>query len=139
MPFDPTTQQMLEYQARRLHHALHETYPPDRKEAGLIQRRVDDILDRRPREPSGVAPDGEVIWPDSSSWVADQLDPLPPAKTIAVNATSDPEYVIRPEDPMPRPTMGVDLPPGGGVAVLDRPAEKCPTCVRLRHYCGHDR
>jgi hypothetical protein len=127
MPFDPTTQRMLEYQARRLHYVLHETVPPDRKEAGLIQRRVDDILDRRPREPSGVAPDGEVIWPDSSSWVADQA--LPDARTIAVNATPDPE-----------PVLPTDLSvPGGGVAVLDRPRDSsfCALCWSSR--CEHVR
>lgn len=143
MPFDPSTMRYLEHQARRMHYVLHETFPPDRKEAELIQRRVDGILDRRPREPIAVTSHGELIWPDSSSWVADQAlydagGVLPPAQTIAVNATPDPEYVVRPDD-MPTGLGMDDLSvPGGGVAVLDRP-ERCATCMRLGHYCGHDR
>lgn len=98
MSFDSATLHQLQYQGRRMHHVLHETTPPDRKEALAIQQRVDDILDRRPQVHS-VASDGEVVFDDQSSWVLGQ--------TVAVNATSEPEVVLPPE--------------GGGVGLLDRP------------------
>lgn len=129
MPFDPATQAMLEYQGRRMSQALHGTMPPDRKEAALIQRRVDDILDRRPRDPIGVTSDGEVIWPNADPWILDQLAP---GLSLAVNNTSVPEYVQRAED---MPNIG-DA-PGGGVAVLDRPTPKCQICGTWGGNCGH--
>lgn len=91
MNFDLATQHLLEYQGRRMRAALG-ACPPDRKEALLIQNRVDDILDRRPRH-YAVAVDGEVVWSNSPhSWVADQA--LPAGAALAVNAAGEPERVL---------------------------------------------
>lgn len=83
MPFDNETQHALEYQGRRMRAALHDGVP-DRKEALLIQKRVDDILDRRPR-PIAVAGDGEVIFDNASPFVREQ---------VALNATGQAEIVL---------------------------------------------
>lgn len=122
MPFDPVTMQQLLHQSRRMRHALHETLPPDRREAELIQRRVDDILDRRPK-PVGTTSDGEILWENQSPWVLAQIG----ADTIPALPEPDPEP----------PSRAHDIPPGtatGGVGLMD-----CPTCGRLGRYCGHDR
>ncbi len=122
MPFDAATQHALNYQGRRMRAALHPPAGgvPDRKEALLIQRRVDDILDRRPRVHS-VAPDGEIVWEDQSPFVQGQVE------SIAVNATGQAEVVLNipltgigslemPDDDGEPPA-----PAGGGVGLLDRP------------------
>lgn len=107
---DNETLHLLEHQGRRMNHVLHEMTPPDRKEAELIQLRVDAILDRRPK-PIAVNSDGEVLFEGTSPWVTTQAKP-------AVNATSEPERVITPEPVLP---IGDDLVEGdGGVAVLER-------------------
>lgn len=90
MPFDRATTTALQYQARRMNKVLHHTLPPDRREAEMIQRRVDDILDRRPRA-TAVASDGEVIWENSSPFVLGQVE------TIVQNSTGQAEVVLTPE------------------------------------------
>ena len=92
MALHPSDVDRLTYQHRRLTAALGET-PPNRKEAGLIYRRVDDILDRRMR-PVGLTPDNEVVWPDQSPFVQAQAFPL---EAIAVNATGQAEVVLTQE------------------------------------------
>lgn len=125
MTFHPDTQAALAHQGRRMHRALHVERPPNRKEAELIQRRVDDILDRRPTV-VGTMPDGEPVWSTATPWEMEQL--LPAAKTIAVNTTGEPEQVLTAEQWQ---FPGDD---GGGLAVID-----CRICTRLGRYCGHDR
>lgn len=76
----------LKYQAKRMHHFLHDVTPPDRAEALRIQQRVDDILDRRPR-PIAVASDGEIIWANQSGFVVGQV--------VAQNTTDVPEQILQ--------------------------------------------
>ena len=95
MPFDAHTTRQLVLQGRRMQHALH-TIPPDRKEARLIQDRVDQILDNRPRV-TAIAPDGEILWSNQSPLVLDQGTPLPPAPPDIVNDTGRPEPVLSAE------------------------------------------
>ena len=109
--FPPDVLHLLRYQGRRMRAVLHETVPPDRKEALMIQQRVDAILDRRPRNHS-VAPDGEIVWDNASSWVASQT--MPAGMTVAVNETGEPEQVI---------PQVVEEPTSGGVGLLERPAK----------------
>lgn len=92
MPFDSVTLDQLEFQAARFKAAQHGTEKtiPDRKEAALIMRRIDDILDRRPRT-YRVGIDGELVWESESSWIQDQVLP---GETIAVNATGQAEIVL---------------------------------------------
>lgn len=113
MTLHPKTLSALQHQGRRMSAALAEK---DRKEVEIIHRRVDDILDKRPR-PVGEATDGEVIYDDAGTWVLAQL-------TETVNTTDVPERVL----PMSMfgslddPGDDGTLPPnGGGVGLLDRP------------------
>lgn len=126
MPFDSATRYALEYQGRRMRAALHpvDGNAPDRKEAALIQRRVDDILDRRPQIHS-IAPDGEIIWDSQSPFVMQQVE------SIVQNATGQAEVAIParalphgdgypldydPDDDGGDPPLGA-----GGIGLLDRP------------------
>jgi hypothetical protein len=110
-PIDPSTQHALEYQGRRMRAVLHGMVPPDRKEALLIQKRVDDLLDRRP-SPLGRMPDGELIWSDASPFVQGQI--LPPGTSVAVNNTGEAEPVVTGKDIV-----------AGGVGLLEhRPPER---------------
>jgi hypothetical protein len=93
--FDAATLHALRYQGDRMQHVLHKTLPPDRKEAKMIQARVDDILDRRPRN-HVISPDGEIVWEGAvSPFVLEQ------AMTLAVNATGEPERVLKASDLVP--------------------------------------
>jgi hypothetical protein len=90
---DEETRDRLQYQWRRLQLALHgdELHIPDRKEAALIYRRINDILDYRIR-PVEIRPDGSPVWPDAvSSWVADQAFG---GITYAVNETGEAEQIL---------------------------------------------
>lgn len=111
--FDEKTLSSLQYQGRRMHAALEQD---DRKEAELIQRRVDHILDNLP----GVAaelPDGGLVHENASPWILDQ------ASSIVRNASGHPEPVL------PMTSIGeLEMPDddgfepnGGGVGLLDRP------------------
>ncbi len=68
MIIDRKTRAALLHQRRRLEAARQSK---DRKEAAIIQRRIDQILDNRPSV-HAVAPDGEVIFDDASPWVKAQ-------------------------------------------------------------------
>ncbi len=82
---DTFTLGRLKFQANRRRRLLAAT-PPDRAEAAACVRRIDDILDARPR-PIAVAGDGEAVLDDQSSWVLDQLlEPLP----LGVDSEKDP-------------------------------------------------
>lgn len=112
--FDEKTLSALQHQGRRMSAALAEK---DRKEAAIIQRRVDDILDNRPRVHT-VAPDGEIVYDNASPWVLEQ------AQTTAVNATGEPEPVLTPQQWygfLEEPDDDRGEPNGGGVGLLDRP------------------
>lgn len=122
MPFDSATEHLLRTQGLRMRHALHPPHggAPDRKEALLIQKRVDDILDRRPR-PIAVASDGEVIYDNASPFVREQ---------VAHNATGQAEIVLCGdvvERILPHGFYGSLEDPDdgagtdGGVGLLDRP------------------
>jgi hypothetical protein len=90
---DEDTKARLAYQWRRLQLALHgdEQHIPDRKEAALIYRRINDILDYRIR-PVEIRPDGSPVWPDAvSPWIADQINV---GLSIAVNTTGEAERVV---------------------------------------------
>lgn len=96
--FDNATLHALQHQGRRMRAALAEC-PPNRKEAGLIQRRVDDILDRRPKVFS-VASDGETIYDNASPMVLSQG--LMPGVSVVVNSSGEPEAVLRHDELMRR-------------------------------------
>lgn len=68
---DTVTLDRLKFQATRRARLLG-NIPPDRKEAEACVRRIDDILDARPR-PIAVATDGEAVLNNQSPWVIDQL------------------------------------------------------------------
>ena len=113
MTIDSKTLSALQHQGRRMSAALAEK---DRKEAAIIQRRVDDILDNRPRV-HAVTPDGEIVYDNASPWVLEQ--------TIAVNA-GPAEPVLTPAQWFGLGDIDGNHPddPGaaaGGVSLLDRP------------------
>lgn len=103
--FPPDVLHLLRYQGERMKWALHGVVPPDRKEAKQIQKRVDAILDRRPRNHT-VAPDGEIVWGGTSSWIEGQT--LPSGAVVAVNSTGQAESLVPNVAPIiqerPRPT-----------------------------------
>jgi len=80
---------------RRLNHqrlrrqACLNRVPPDRAEAARCLRRIDDMLDRRPR-PIAVATDGEIVLDDQSPWVQKQVH-------IVKNDTDTPERILTAE------------------------------------------
>lgn len=82
---DSKTLASLEYQSRRMRHALAKG---NTREAEFVQNRVDQILDARPRV-FVIASDGEVIYDNVSDWVKGQVCP-----TLAQNLTGEPEYVL---------------------------------------------
>ena len=95
---DEDTKDRLRYQWRRLQLAEHgdSNNIPDRKEALLIRRRMDDILDYRLR-PVEIRADGSVVWPDAvSPWIADQVNGTGMIPTM--NNTGEPERVYTPEE-----------------------------------------
>lgn len=104
---DEETRERLLYQWRRLQLAEHgdREHIPDRKEAELIHRRINDILDRRKR-PVEVKSDGTIVWSDEvSPWIADQGGFLPAGESIAVNATGQAEVVSSADaEPTPKET-----------------------------------
>lgn len=118
--FDPQTLHMLQYQGRRMHHALHEETPPNRREAEEIQRRVDDILDRRPR-PIAQTRDGDVVYDGDSPWVLAQAAETAEFTTVIPDALPDAAKPI-PFDPAHGGRS--DVPPGtasGGVGLMEPP------------------
>jgi len=123
MSIDSATLTKLQYQARRMHFALEHN---DQREADAVQRRVDQILDERPRV-FAVATDGETIYDNASPWIKAQV-------STVVNTTGVPEKVFGLSDVLEREVirqaeliLGADDPEdggtaaGGGVGVLDRP------------------
>ncbi len=111
MTLDSNTTKLLQNQSKRRAHWLSLT-PPDRVEAQRCMRRVDDILDRRPKV-YAVASDGEVVYSDAAPWIKGQL--MLPGLSIATNTTDEPAA----GDPAPG-----DPAPGGGVDVLERPQSR---------------
>lgn len=122
MSFDSNTQAKLDYQARRMQFALAEG---NTREAEVIQRRVDTILDTRP-SPIAVAADGEVLYDNQPASVI--------AQGVAFNVTDEDEAVLTSQQLQDAvmaeacKLLGIDDDPedggtvgGGGVGVLDRP------------------
>lgn len=123
MTIDPKTLAALQYQGRRMAAALAEN---DQKEADLIQRRVDQLLDGRPAAVGET--DGEVIYDNADTWLQAQV-------TDVVNNTGKPESVLDSAawEALNRPFALGNIdgehpddrgePNGGGVGLLDRPKE----------------
>ena len=113
MTLHPKTLSALQHQGRRMRAALE---AGDRKQVEIVHRRVDQILDERPR-PVAEAADGEVIYDDAGAWVLAQVSEV-------VNNTSVPEPVLPMsmfgslDDPG---DDGTPPPSGGSVGLLDRP------------------
>lgn len=117
MSFDLNTRMALEYQGRRMAHALHGGEEPNYRQAEQIQRRVDQILDGRP----GVAatlPDGGVVYDNDSPWILQQAQEV-------VNNAETPERVLPLPEREAGPTGDDRGEPGGsaagGIGLLDRP------------------
>jgi len=125
---DPATLHLLQHQGRRMHAALHDVVPPDRKKALEIQLLVDDILDRRPR-PIAVTSDGEILYEGTSPYVVAQAVPAPAASTVVNTGPAEPVLPMSAfgslDGETPEPPV-IDQAPDeftegpGGVAVLDR-------------------
>lgn len=104
---DETVEVLRHYAGRR--RIFLAQVPPDRKGAEACMRRIDDVIDRRPR-PVAVAGDGEVLWSDSDPWVIAQAivtnydtgGILPQGLFTIVNNTGAAELVLPAPD---KPTI----------------------------------
>ena len=119
MTIDNVTLTKLQHQGRRMHYALANG---NQREADVIQRRVDQILDERPRV-FAVAPDGETVFDNASPWVKAQVvgtgvPGCPTVRTFGLPEELEPD-VLREAQRIIDEDGGAGT--GGGVGLLDRP------------------